>query len=66
MLASDGKEWACAEALCDSQFPAVRANREGGVSGADLADTRSYWQVYDRAIREFGQRVQPAAERKEC
>lgn len=65
LLASDGKEWAYVEALCDSQFPAVRVNREGGTSAADLADARSYWRVYDRTIRVLRQRAVSTAAGKE-
>lgn len=53
LLASDGRGRAYAEALCESICPAVRVNPDGGISSADLADARSYWQVYNRAVETF-------------
>lgn len=65
LLASDGREWAYAEALCESICPAVRVNPEGGTSSADLADAHSYWRVYTRAVELFKQPANSTAAGKD-
>lgn len=50
LIASDGCEWAYAEALSESNYPAVRVNRDGSIFKDEVATARSYWRVYQNAI----------------
>jgi hypothetical protein len=50
LMASDAHELAYAEALHESNYPAVRVSSDGEVLKDDLDAARSYWQVYANAI----------------
>ena len=65
IIASDGREWAYTEALQESNYPAVRVNRDGRVLEEDLASARSYWQVYANALEGIKKRATRAASGKE-
>lgn len=65
LLVSDGCDWVYVEALCESWYPAVRVSRGGNVWPSDLAEARSYWRVYDRAIEQVNERASHAAWRKD-
>jgi hypothetical protein len=56
LLVSDGGEWDYAEALFESNYPAVRVNRDGGILADDLATARSYWRVYAQALKAIEER----------
>src|SRR3989337_1055215 len=58
LLVSDGENWSYVESLHESNYPAVRVNRDGGVSDEDLQNAQKYWQGY-AAPREAFKR--PAA-----
>ncbi|HEV2416509.1 MAG TPA: hypothetical protein VGX94_01765 [Terriglobia bacterium] len=57
LIASDGHECVYVETLAESNYPAVRVNPDGEVLPADLVTARSYWQVYNRALRVFEERA---------
>jgi hypothetical protein len=50
LIVSDGAEWVYTEALHESNYPAVRVDRDGEVGVEDLATAHSYWRVYSRAL----------------
>jgi hypothetical protein len=56
LLVSDGQDWAYAEVLCDSHYPAVRVSRGGSIAPGDLADARTYWRVYARPLKTIEER----------
>ena len=60
LLASDGENWSYVESLHESNYPAVRVNRDGGVSNEDLESGQKYWHVYASALEAFKQRAAPA------
>lgn len=53
MIASDGHGWVYVETLAESNYPAARLNPAGEFLPADPATARSYWQVYDQALKVF-------------
>jgi len=59
LLVSDGENWSYAESLNESNYPAVRVNRDGGVSDEDLENAQKYWQVYAAALEAFKRRAAP-------
>ena len=63
LLVSDGENWSYAESLHESNYPAVRVNRDGGVSNEDLENAQKYWHVYAAALEAFKRRAaQPGGE----
>lgn len=60
LLASDGSEWAYAEALCESWYPAVRVNHDGAIAPSDLTDVCAFWNVYNSALKQMKQRAEAA------
>ena len=63
LLVSDSDNWSYAESLHESNYPAVRVNRDGGVSNEDLENAQKYWQVYTAALEAFKRRAaQPGGE----
>jgi hypothetical protein len=65
LLVSDNRDWRYVEALSESWYPAVRVSRAGKVWRNDLAEARSYWRVYDRAIEQLNKRESHVASRKD-
>jgi len=65
LLVSDGENWSYAESLHESNYPAVRVNRDGGVSNEDLENARKYWQVYAAALEAFKRRAAQPGENHE-
>lgn len=61
LIAADGSKWAYAEALSESNYPAVRVNRDGSIFNEDLATARSYWQVHARALEALEKRTQQSS-----
>jgi len=57
LLASDGREWSYAEALWESNYPAVRVTPDGLISSEDLNTAAGYWRVYHAALEAFKARV---------
>ena len=57
LLASDGENWSYVESLHESNYPAVRVNRHGGISDEDLENAGTYWQVYTAALEGFKRRA---------
>jgi hypothetical protein len=57
LLASDGENWSYVESLPESNYPAVRVNRDGGISNEDMKNAHMYWQVYARTLEAFKQRA---------
>ena len=57
LLASDGENWSYVESLQESNYPAVRVNRHGGISDEDLENAGTYWQVYTAALEGFKPRA---------
>lgn len=60
LLASDGENWSYVESLHESNHPAVRVNRDGGISDEDMGNALKYWQVYTATLEAFKQRAAPA------
>ncbi|MGH9374930.1 MAG: hypothetical protein ACRD1J_02045 [Terriglobia bacterium] len=58
LIASEGDGWVYAEALSDSNYPAVRVNRDGGIFAEDLATAANYWRAYEGALKAFVERGQ--------
>lgn len=65
LLISDGENWSYAESLHESNYPAVRVNRDGRVSDEDLEDAQKYWHIYAGALEAFKRRVAEAGENHE-
>ena len=63
LLASDGENWRYVESLHESNYPAVRVNRDGGISDQDMENAYGYWQVYTAALETFKQRAAPHGEK---
>ena len=63
LLASDGENLSYVESLHESNYPAVRVNRDGGVSNEDLESGQKYWHVYAAVLEAFKQRAAPAGGR---
>ena len=63
LVVSDGENWSYAESLHESNYPAVRVNRDGSVSNEDLKNAQRYWQVYATALKAFKRRAVPSGER---
>ena len=59
LLASDGENWSYVESLHESNYPAVRVNRDGGISDEDMENAHRYWQVYTATLEAFKQRAIP-------
>ena len=59
LLVSDGESWSYAESLHESNYPAVRVNRDGGVSNEDLEKAQKYWQIYAAVLEAFKRRAAP-------
>ena len=57
LLASDGENWSYVESLHESNYPAVRVNRDGGISNEDIENALRYWQVYTATLEAFKQRA---------
>jgi hypothetical protein len=57
LLASDGENWSYVESLPESNYPAVRVNRDGGISNEDMKNAHMYWQVYAKTLEAFKQRA---------
>lgn len=57
LLASDGENWSYVESLHESNYPAVRVNRHGGISDEDLGNAGTYWQVYTATLEAFKRRA---------
>ena len=57
LLVSDGENWSYVESLHESNYPAVRVNRHGGISDEDLENAGTYWQVYTAAVEGFRRRA---------
>jgi len=65
LLVSDGDTWSYVESLHESNYPAVRVNRDGGVSNEDLENARKYWHVYTAALETFKRRAAQPGENHE-
>ena len=63
LLASDGENWSYVESLHESNYPAIRVNRGGGISDQDMENAYGYWQVYTAALETFKQRAAPHGEK---
>ena len=63
LLVSDGENWSYAESLHESNYPAVRVNRDGGVSNENLENARKYWHVYAAALEAFKRRAAQPGEK---
>jgi hypothetical protein len=50
LLASDGAEWCYAEALHESNYPAVRVEPDGIVRWSEVEEAKKYWKVYAAAV----------------
>lgn len=50
LVVSDGQEWHYAEALHESNYPAVRVEFGGVVRDSEVDDARKYWTVYSAAV----------------
>ncbi len=50
LLASDGAAWCYAEALHESNYPAVRVGRDGMVRWSEVEEAKKYWKVYAAAV----------------
>jgi len=62
LMASDGKEWSYAEALWESNYPAVRVKPEGEILSEDLKSATDYWRIYYAALEAFKEHAtQPLA-----
>ena len=59
LLASDGENWSYVESLHESNYPAVRVNRDGGISDEDMENALRYWQVYTATLEAFKRRAAP-------
>ena len=57
LMASDGRQWSYVDALNESNYPAVRVNRDGSVSGEDIQNACRYWRLYEAALDAFKKRV---------
>ncbi len=57
LIGSTGSEWIYAEALSESNYPAVRVKPDGGIVGEALATAGQYWQVYAKALKAFEERA---------
>ena len=57
LLASDGENWSYVETLHESNYPAVRVNRDGGISPRDMETAYGYWRVYTATLEAFNQRA---------
>jgi hypothetical protein len=60
-IASDGRAVAYAEALHESNYPAIRVNPEEGILEDDLNAARSYWQVYANAMKTITEQAEQTA-----
>ena len=59
LLASDGENWSYVESLHESNYPAVRVNRDGGISDEDMDNSHRYWQIYAATLEAFKRRAAP-------
>jgi hypothetical protein len=50
LLASDGAGWDYAEALHESNYPAVRVEPEGMVQWSEVEEAKKYWKVCASAV----------------
>jgi hypothetical protein len=50
LIVSDGKEWHHAEALHESNYPAVRVEPDGVVRWSEVEEAKKYWKVYGAAV----------------
>ena len=50
LIVSDGKEWHYAEALHESNYPAVRVEPNGIVQHSEIDDARNHWRLYKSAV----------------
>lgn len=68
LLASDGMEWSYAEALHESNYPAVRVDPSGTVSWSEVNEASKYWGAYRgaiAAIKTRGEEIVPPSARTE-
>jgi len=63
LLASDGENWSYVESLHESNYPAVRVNRDGGISNEDMENALKYWQIYTATLEAFKQRAATPGEK---
>ena len=59
LLVSDGDSWSYVESLHESNYPAVRVNRDGSVSAEDLENAHKYWHIYTAALEAIKRRAAP-------
>jgi hypothetical protein len=50
LIVSDGEKWHYAEALHESNYPAVRVESGGVIRDSEVDDARKYWTVYSAAV----------------
>jgi len=62
LVVSDGENSSYSEALHESNYPAVRVNRDGVISKEDMENARQYWRVYAAALEAFKRRAGKAGE----
>ena len=63
LLASDGENWSYVESMHESNYPAVRVNRDGGTSNEDMESSQKYWHVYAAALEALKGHAAPAGEK---